>query len=161
MIDENTAAVLNTFRQLLPDNLLLVGIGNSLKTDDGIGPEICTQLKEFIPDNVIDAGSVPENYIQVIIKKAPKVLLFIDAIDFGASPGTIQLFEPTELSTGGVTTHTVSLRMLSEMILKCIPAKIYIIGIQPKSVTIGDTMSREVQSAKEKLLELFQHIFSL
>lgn len=161
MIDENTAAVLDAFRQLPPGNVLLVGIGNSLKADDGIGPDICARLKEFIPDNVIDAGSVPENYIQVIIKKTPKVILFIDAITFGASPGTIRLFEPTELSTGGVTTHTVSLRMLSEMISKCIPAKIYIIGIQPKSTTTGDAMSREVLSAKKKLLELFQQIFSL
>jgi hydrogenase 3 maturation protease len=161
MIDENTAAIFDIFQEFLPQNTLLVGMGNTLKADDGIGPEICARLKGLIPDNVIDAGTVPENYIQVIIKKNPKVVLFIDAIDFQAPAGTIRLFEAAELSMAGVTTHTLSPRLLGKMISQSIPAKIFFVGIQPKSTVIGHSMGREVSSAKDKLFKLFTHVFSL
>lgn len=161
MIDKNTESVFASLRNILPDDILLVGMGNFLKADDGIGPAICSLLKKTISDNIIDAGIVPENHIQVIIKKAPKVILFIDAIDFGAPAGTIRMFESCQLSSGGITTHTLSPRLLSDMIAQSIPAKIFFIGIQPKSMMIGDPMSQEVESAKKELLKIFKHLFAL
>ncbi len=161
MIDNNVESVLASLRNMLRDDILLIGMGNSLKADDGIGPEICSLLKETMPDNVIDTGTVPENYIQVIINKAPKLILFIDAIDFGAPPGAIKIFDPCQLSTGGISTHTLSPRLLSDMIAQRIPAKIYFIGIQPKSMMIGYPMSQEVELAKKELLEIFKNVFSL
>jgi hydrogenase 3 maturation protease len=161
MIGENTEAIFAEFQKVSPNDILLVGMGNSLKADDGIGPAICSLLKETIPDNVIDTGAVPENYIQVIIKKAPKVILFIDAIDFDAPGGTMRIFDSCQLSAGGITTHTLSPRLLSDMIAQSIPAKIYFIGIQPKSMMIGHPMSQEVDSAKKDLLNILKHLFSL
>ena len=160
MIDEKTDAFFAALQKLSSKDVLFVGIGNTLKTDDGVGPATCSLLKEVFPNNVIDTGMVPENYIQVIIKKAPKVILIIDAIDFDAPPGTIKVFETAELSTGGITTHTLSPRLLSDMIAQSIPAKIYFIGIQPKSMMIGHPMSQEVESAKKELLKIFKHLFS-
>ena len=64
---------------------IILGIGNMLKGDDWAGPLVCEQLATAkISAELIDAGTVPENYIQRIIKKAPRTLLVIDAIDFGA-----------------------------------------------------------------------------
>ena len=71
--------------KLRGSSTVIVGIGNTLKGDDGAGPLICEQLNAKVCAEVIDAGTVPENYIQKIIKKAPQNLLVIDAIDFGAS----------------------------------------------------------------------------
>ena len=159
MIGESIETVLASLRKVLSENILLVGMGNSLKADDGIGPEICSLLKETIPDNVIDTGTVPENYIQVIIKKAPEVILFIDAIVFGAPPGTIRIFDSCQLSTAGITTHTLSPRFLSDMITQSIPTKIYFVGIQPKMTTIGYPMSQEVESAKKEILKRLKHLF--
>jgi len=161
MIGQSAEIFFSTLRKVSPNNILLVGMGNSLKADDGIGPEICSLLKKTIPDNVIDTGTVPENYIQVIIKKVPEVILFIDAIDFGAPAGTIRIFDPCQLSAGGITTHTLSPRVLSDMIAQNIPTKIYFIGIQPKSIAIGCPMSQEVDSAKKELLKKIKQLFSL
>jgi hydrogenase 3 maturation protease len=80
-------------RKFRGSRTLIVGIGNILKADDGAGPLVCEQLgRAKVCADLIDAGTVPENYIQPIIKKAPQNLLVIDAIDFGASPGTIKIF---------------------------------------------------------------------
>jgi hydrogenase 3 maturation protease len=161
MIDKSTEALFTTLQKVSSDDILLVGIGNTLKADDGIGPAICSRLKKVIPNNVIDAGTVPENYIQVIIKKAPKVILFIDATDFGLPPGTIKVFKADELSTVGITTHTLSPRLLTDVISQSISAKIIYVGIQPKSTQIGKPLSQEIQLTKEKLLKMFMQIFSL
>jgi Ni,Fe-hydrogenase maturation factor len=78
---------------------LIVGIGNLLKGDDGAGPIFCQKLRDArVSAEIIDAGTAPENYIQAIIRKNPESLLVIDAIDFGASPGVIELFRPEQMS---------------------------------------------------------------
>ncbi len=159
MIDKSSETIFAALQKIPSEDILVVGMGNTLKADDGIGPEVCSQLKKMIPDNVIDTGTVPENYIQVIIKKNPPIILFIDAIDFGAAAGTIKIFESCQLSAGGITTHTLSPRLLSDMIAKSIPAKIYFIGVQPKTISIGHPMSPEIEMAKKELLEIFKRFF--
>ena len=37
---------------------------------------------------------------------------------------------------------------------------LYVLGIQPKSVTLGEPMSPEVESARNELVELFENMFS-
>ena len=89
--DEN---VLKQLKKLRGSKTVIVGIGNILKGDDGVGPLICQQLhNNQICAELIDAGTVPENYIQPIVRKAPQNLIVIDAIDFGAAPGTINIFD--------------------------------------------------------------------
>ena len=79
--------------------VLILTIGNMLKGDDAIGPLLYEQLKGRISAEIIDAGTVPENYIQTIIKKAPEALLVIDAIDFAAPAGTVDMFKPSQLNS--------------------------------------------------------------
>jgi hydrogenase maturation protease HycI len=158
MMDRQTAAFFSALRDLPPGDILLVGMGNTLKADDGIGSAIGSQLKKIAPQNVIDAGTVPENYIQVIIKKAPGVILFIDAIDFAAPAGTVKIFDPGELSAGGLSTHTLSPRLLIDIIKQDVSATIYFIGIQPKSTRLTEPMSPEVALAKKELITLFEEL---
>lgn len=101
-------------------NTLIIGIGNRLKGDDGAGCFVCQQLKDIIGQNVIDAGTVPENYIGPIIEKRPDVLLVIDAIDFGGSAGAMNIFTPEELSSGAFSTHTLSPRLFVDVVCQSI-----------------------------------------
>ena len=75
---------LSKFRK---SKVLILGIGNPLKADDAAGPLVCEKISGRVKADVIDAGTVPENYIGSIIKKAPENILIIDAIDFDAKPG--------------------------------------------------------------------------
>ena len=66
-------SLLEQLSSLRGTKTLIVGIGNTLKADDAAGPLICQKLKEArISAEVLDTGTVPENYIQLIIKKAPE-----------------------------------------------------------------------------------------
>jgi hydrogenase 3 maturation protease len=139
---------------------VIVGIGNTLKGDDGVGPLICQQLRlSKVCAEIIDTGTVPENYIQRIIKKTPQNLLIIDAIDFGASPGTISIFKPEQLNASVFSTHTLSPRLFIDMIRREIVVDVYIVGIQPTQTQLGQPLSTQVSKSIQLLIDSLSKIF--
>jgi hydrogenase 3 maturation protease len=147
-------------KNLSNSSTLIVGIGNVLKGDDGAGPLICERLaKAKVSAELIDAGTVPENYIQRIIKIAPANLLIIDAIDFGATPGTIKIFEPEQLNSLIISTHTLSPRLFVDMIRQNFSLDVYFIGIQPAHVQLGQPVSEQVNRAIHRLCDILIEIF--
>lgn len=140
---------------------VIVGVGNVLKGDDGAGPIVCQRLRDAgICAELIDAGSVPENYIQPIIKKAPQNLLVIDAVDFGAPAGTINILKPEQLSSFAFSTHTLSPRLFIDMVCRDIKVDVYFVGIQPAHTQVGQTISVQVSEAIQQLTQAFIEVFS-
>jgi len=140
---------------------LIIGIGNVLKGDDGAGPLICEQLIGKISAEVIDSGTVPENYIQPIIKKAPQNLLIVDAIDFGASPGEIRIFRQEQLDSFVISTHTLSPRLFVDMVCQSIEVDVYFIGIQPAQIKLGQSVSPQISQAIQQISRTLMEIFPL
>lgn len=146
--------------KLRDSSTVILGIGNILKGDDRAGPLVCERLIEAkISAGLIDAGTVPENYIQRIIKKAPRTLLVIDAIDFGAEAGTIRVFEPQQLNSHVISTHTLSPRLFVDIIRRSIQVDVYFVGIQPAQTQLGQSVSADVSRAIEKLSDIIVDIF--
>jgi hydrogenase 3 maturation protease len=146
--------------KLHDSSALILGIGNILKGDDGAGPLVCRQLEAAkISAGLIDAGTVPENYIQRIIKKAPSTLVVIDAIGFGAEAGTIRIFEPAQLNSLVVSTHTLSPRLFIDVIRRSIQLEVYFIGIQPAHTRLGQPASAAVSNAIDKLSAVLMEVF--
>ncbi|MBN1806512.1 MAG: hydrogenase 3 maturation endopeptidase HyCI [Sedimentisphaerales bacterium] len=139
---------------------VILGIGNTLKGDDGAGPLVCQQLKDAkIRAEPIDAGTVAENYIQTIIRKAPRNLFIIDAIDFGDEPGAIKVFRPEQLSSHVISTHSLSPRLFIDMICQNIEVDVYFIGIQPAQMQLGQPVSPQVKLAIEHLTDVITKVF--
>ncbi len=139
---------------------VIVGIGNILKGDDAAGPLVCEQLERTgVSAELIDAATVPENYIQTIIKKAPRNLLIVDAVDFGAPAGTVRIFEPDQLSAHAVSTHTLSPRLLIDMVRRSIKVDVYFVGIQPAHTQLGQSVSPAVSQAIQRLCDVLAEVF--
>ena len=139
---------------------VILGIGNTLKGDDGAGPLVCQQLRDAgVCVELIDVGTVPENYIQPIIKKAPQNLLIIDAIDFGASAGTIKIFKPEQLNSLVTSTHTLSPHLFVDMIRQEIDVDVHFIGIQPAQTQLGQPISPQVSHSIQLLVNALSRIF--
>lgn len=140
-------------KQILNGRVLLVGVGNLLKGDDAAGPifiERCKQRK--IRYETLDTATSPENFVDRIIKF--DTVIIVDSVEMGESPGTIRMFSPEEISGTLSFTHDISLKVFSEYILSRKPGiKVYLIGIQPKSMKFGKGLSCEVDMAIEKLLD--------
>jgi hydrogenase maturation protease HycI len=152
--------VFDRLEKLRGTRTLIVGIGSTLKADDGAGPLVCEKLRSAqIGAELIDAGTVPENHIQPIVKKTPQNLLIIDAVDFGASPGAVDIFKPEQISSFVFSTHTLSPHLFVDMIKKAIDVDIYLVGIQPAQTRLGDPVSPHVSQAIEAVARAIIAIF--
>ena len=142
------------------ERVLFLGIGNRGRGDDAIGPVMIDYLMTKGFPNVIDAGTVPENYTKQIIGFSPKTLLIFDALHFGEKAGAWRLFSPDELEEGGFSTHNASLALFCRYLVESSPMQIIILGIQPKSIEFENGLSPELAESAEKLIKILNRHFN-
>ncbi|MBN1383730.1 MAG: hydrogenase maturation peptidase HycI [Elusimicrobia bacterium] len=135
--------------------VLILGIGNSLKGDDGLGSEVIKRLHGKTPHMLLDTGSAPENYTKKIKELSPDTVVIVDAAELGASPGTIRIIDEKEITSGFFTTHNTPLNMFVDYIKMESEMKVIFIGVQPKSMKFGEEISAPVDKAIENLIEEF------
>ena len=111
---------------------LLITIGNSFRSDDGVGPYIASQVQSSSALHVLDAADTPENLIDEALALKPKKILFIDAADFGGSPGEIQQVDAAHIPETTLSTHTISLKVIARILEAEAKAEIQFLGIQPR-----------------------------
>jgi hydrogenase 3 maturation protease len=141
---------------------VVIGVGNELKADDGIGIRVAKQLqKDGLPgkDIMVIPADVPENWIQPIAKFRPELLILVDTADFKGKAGEIRAIKDQEISKVFTNTHSVPLILFLEAIRKQVPkTKTVFIGIQPKTMDFGKPMSREVRLAGNKAMDAIKKI---
>ena len=129
---------------LLLGRVLIVGIGNQLRADDGFGPSLIKRLQGKIKADCLDAGLSPENYIGKIIKFIPDVILFIDAVSIQQPPSTIRLIKAEQIPEYGFSTHNMSPRLMIDNIKSQIKTEIFMLGIEPENLEFGESISKNV-----------------
>ncbi len=138
---------------------LIITVGNFFRADDGVGPYIAAGLKQAAKLSVIDAGYNPQNIIDQAIKLRPERIIFIDAADFGGAPGELRLIDDQHIPEVSLSTHSVPLPVISRILFEDTQAKIYFIGIQPKSVEHQEGLSAEVKLAADVLVKHINEVF--
>ncbi len=152
-------SLLGRLNKLRNSKTLIVGIGSTLKGDDGLGPILCEKLKGRTCAQVINAGTVPENYIQQIVKSKPRNLVIVDAVDLQAPPGTIKILKPVQLDSMVISTHVLSPGVFIDVISRQIDVNIYFIGVQPAQCALGQSLSTEATRAVQQLTDIITEIF--
>ncbi len=135
------------------ENIVILGVGQTLKGDDGAGPVLCERIRNRVAAHVIDAGTIPENYVQPIVRLAPRLLLIVDASDFGAQPGTIALLAPERISRVSTGTHGLSPRLFVDLIRRQIETDCWFLAVQPQQIRLGEPLSPPVQRAVHRLAQ--------
>lgn len=146
----------NIFRNILQGKVVIVGIGNIMKGDDGFGPALIDKLKGRIKAECIDAGTAPENYLGKIAKLDPETVLFVDAAYVGGEPGKYQVLRGEELLKTGFTTHDISPKMLMDYLAEETRASIFLLGVQPERISLGDEMSAPMKNALNEITKLIE-----
>jgi hydrogenase 3 maturation protease len=145
--------------ELCGSRTVVLGVGNTLKGDDGVGPLICERLAGKISATVIDAGTVPENHIGPIAKASPQSLVIIDAVDFGAHPGDVRVFSPDEIGRCVFSTHSLSLHLFLDLIGNESEMKVVLLGVQPDQTRLGEPLSSAVAESAERLTDMLLKVF--
>ena len=150
--------MLDHLKAHLQGKVIILGIGNTLRSDDGAGSILVSRIKANKSFLAWDAGLNPENYLNRIIKEKPDNLVLIDAADFGGKPGEFRVEEADQIQTTNLfSTHNASLSLLINYLQSHIKTNIIVIIIQPKTICLGDSLSPEV-SATLNSLEDFFHV---
>jgi hydrogenase maturation protease HycI len=153
-------------RQINP-RIAIVGIGNTLRSDDAAGILVVRRLTEsrLLADRetvlVMDAGHAPENSTAALRRFAPDVVLLIDAVEMGEEPGVIRWVEMDEIEGMSASTHSLPLSMLATYLnweLKC---EVTLLGIQLKSNDVGETVSPEVMQAVQSVTDTLDETFNM
>ena len=141
---EPPSKALVQLQQRLDGHVCLLGIGNRRRCDDGAGSWIAAALHATLGPSAIDAGTVPENYLEKMARSHPDTIVLIDAVDFGGTPGELRVLEPERIAPAGVSTHALSLRMAVQYLRARTAAHVVLLAIQPASIDEGDALSEPV-----------------
>ena len=144
---------MDKIRRLLSDKsirIVFVGIGNMLRNDDGAGPYIAQKLKSTNNRIVIIPEAGIERYISAINREKPDLIIFLDCVNFGREPGYWEFIPIDKVEETTFHSHNISLNKLSEFFF----AEIWVIGIQPANLKIGETLSPVVEKSAHNIISL-------
>lgn len=134
-------------------NYSIMCIGNREGGDDAVGPYIADKLKDSDIE-VIDCGTVPENYTGVIKKYNPNNLVIVDAADMGLKSGEFRIIPKEKVGVMHISTHGIPVSVLIKYLEQYVK-KIIFIGVQPEK--ISGTMTESVRKSGEKIIEIIKN----
>ena len=147
-----------TARGPTPPRLRVLGLGNLLRSDDGVGVHLARALAgEPWPEHVriLDAGT-PGVALLDLVQEAEHVLI-LDAGDFADAPATLRIFTPDEVrrrsASSPLSIHeadVLGVLRLGQALGIAVP--VTLIAIQPQSLEPGTELSPVLAEAFPKLL---------
>lgn len=140
--------------------VLVLGIGNLIMSDDGVGVRVVQLLQERyrFPEEVtlLDGGTLGLDLLPRL--EGVERLLVVDAVETGGAPGTLLRLSgddiPLALETK-VSPHQMGLKdLLTVASLQGFdPAEMVLWGVQPESIEMGMELSPVVAEQVTQLTE--------
>ncbi|WP_025690868.1 HyaD/HybD family hydrogenase maturation endopeptidase [Paenibacillus zanthoxyli] len=139
----------------------VIGIGNILLKDDGIGVHTIRELeKEDLPSTVelVDGGTSTLAMLSYFLEY--RKIIVIDALRAGLEPGTIYRIRPEDLAgyeKGNLSIHDVQILDVVKMarMLGAAP-DVIIFGIEPQEIGFELEMSDLMRSKIPDIIELLK-----
>jgi len=140
----------------------VIGIGNPLRRDDGIGIVLLERLvgrKDELPAGIeyIDGGTGGMNLLHLLARF--DIVVLIDAVKFCEHTGKSKLFKAEDVYSKKIQVKTsthdsdfLKIMQLSEELGES-PDEVYIFGVQPKDTSHGSNPSPELQQKIDLLLD--------
>jgi len=158
----------------IPMRVLVAGVGNTLRSDDGFGVAVANRLEAMrLPEGVrvVETGISGMTLVQELMEGYDG-LIILDTVDRDRPPGTIMLIEPDLPDPNAMSpaerhqlvadTHiaTPSRVMLMAKAMGCLPPQVLLIGCQPVDAeALGMDLSPEVAAAVDvAVAEVERHL---
>jgi hydrogenase maturation protease len=150
--------------------VLILGIGNYLMGDEGLGVHVANQLKQELEPglaDIVDGGTAGFQLMEYL-ESYPHVIM-VDATLDGKPAGTIQLIKPrfSKDFPSAMSTHEIGLKDLVEglMLLGKFPnIHLFIMSIekvQPLSMLLSPEIENSLAELKEKITALTKQLIAV
>lgn len=147
-------------------SILVLGIGNDILTDDGIGPKLVNDImKEKFSSEVIFQSATLGGMELLDLVKDYQQVIFIDALKTGVNPpGTVQVFSPSDFEETLHLSNIHDIDFLTALELgrrtgMKVPEKITIIAVEIIEDRVFSTMfSPEITRKYPEILATVQQL---
>lgn len=147
--------------------MLVLGIGNTLLADEGVGIAAMHELEARFGSRgdieFLDGGTL--SFTLAVPISACDALLVIDAAELGGVPGTVRSFEGEEMDrflgeNRKCSVHEVGLLDLMSISLLTghWPQRRALIGVQPAVIDWGEDLTPEVAAALPEVIDCSSEI---
>lgn len=142
------------------DSTLVLGLGNPLMGDDGVGLAVLGRLQqkwEFEGVQLVDGGTWGMNLLPLI--EDTRSMLLLDAIRVGSDPGTIHLLTRDELPrylSHKLSPHQIDLKEILALaeLRGTLPERAVALGVEPLVVEMSTALSPPVEAQLERLTQM-------
>jgi len=140
----------------------LMGLGNIDYGDDGLGVRMSERLSAAGLPDVIVAGTMPERFIDSATAESFDYLIFLDAVEFGAPPGSAVFLDAEEMAARfpQISTHKISLGLLAKLVEEKGITKARLLGVQPESIKTGGELSPVARETVDLLCGLILDVLN-
>lgn len=141
--------------------LLILGLGNLLCTDDGLGALVAQTIAEtrIVPDgvSVLDGGTLGLALLPYL--EDAECAILVDAIEADAPPGTLVRLEGDEVGpavAARLSVHQVGVSDLLEAARwrEKVPSVLVLLGSVPETTELGVGLSPRVEATMPELVDL-------
>jgi len=147
-------------KKIRKENVLVLGVGNVLLTDEGIGVRTINELQRryIFSDNVelMDGGTAGIELLRFIQNRSH--LIIIDAMRWSKPSGTVMRIEGDEVPAvfrTRISPHQLGLSDLlaAALLTDDLPKHLVLFGVEPESIGTGLDLSPVVEASLDKLLQ--------
>jgi hydrogenase maturation protease len=152
--------VLGSMDERREGRILVLGVGNLLLGDEGVGIHAVRRLEErSLPPHVdlLDGGTAGVDLLGLL--SGYEKVVVIDAVDAGEEPGTIFRFTPEDVASGGAglalslhQAEVLEVLKLGSYVGQDLPP-VVIFGVQPGMMDWSTSLSPRVERQMGSLLD--------
>ena len=136
-------------------NILVLGVGNEILTDDGVGPRIAEGAQQrWFGTGVRFQTTFQAGMPLVDLVTGSDVLIIIDAIRTGGRPGELYWLDPEDMPCGdgaSVPEHKIGILKalkLGRALGLAMPERVFVLAVEAADVTtFGEELTPEVAAS--------------
>jgi hydrogenase maturation protease len=140
--------------RIRPTRTLVVGLGNVLLKDDGVGVHAVRELRKVLPRRIVtvEVGTAVLDALH-LFEWADRII-GIDAMQAGGAPGTIYSFGVDDVEDRGVQASLHEMGLIACLrFLKGRRPAISMLAVEPEIIDSGLELSAPVREALPKLIQ--------
>jgi len=156
-------------RDLVKNDVIVLGLGNPLMSDEGIGcflvEHFLRQSDKFPNVQFLDAGTGGMSLLHLITER--KKVILIDCACMGAPPGSIKRFTPDEVKSvktlAHQSLHEADILKILDLAkqLKQYPQQVIIFGIEPENINPGQVLSEALTEKMDDYIAVISQELTL